>query len=383
MSEISPGEFEGRQETARRAAAGRGLDALLVIGRSFYDRPGDLAYLTNHFPPFPATAFSGTIRGMGHGLFLLPVRGRPALLIDGRSYRKDLVVVDEVRASLDLATGLAGLLQDRELRTGRIGLVGEDIMPVALMRAVASALPGVTFEPAGDIVSGLRVVKSAGELAALRRAALVAGRGLEAAVRRIGPAARENQVCAAGVSAALEAGADFVRYLRVHSGPWSALGSRWPQATDRPMVEGDVVTLDIIGAVEGYQFDVLRSTTVGPAAGDARRMLEACLAAVERTVAAVRPGTAAEALVTEAGRAIEAAGLGPYASTFVGHGIGLETVEEPYLMPGVTTPLRAGMVLCIEPGIYVPERWGCSIEQEVIVREGPPEVIIDFPTRLW
>lgn len=383
MSEISPGEFEGRQEAARRAAAGRGLDALLVIGRSFYDRPGDLAYLTNHFPPFPATAFSGTIRGMGHGLFLLPVRGRPALLIDGRSYRKDLVVVDEVRASLDLAAGLAGLLQDRGLRTGRIGLVGEDIMPVALMRAVASALPGVAFEPAGDIVGGLRMVKSAGELAALRRAALVAGGGLEAAVRRIGPAARENQVCAAGVSAALEAGADFVRYLRVHSGPWSALGSRWPQATDRPMIEGDIVTLDIIGAVEGYQFDVLRSTTVGPATGDARRMLEACLAAVERTVAAVRPGTAAEALVTEAGRAIEAAGFGQYASTFVGHGIGLETVEEPYLMPGVTTPLRAGMVLCIEPGIYVPERWGCSIEQEVIVRDGPPEVITEFPTRLW
>ena len=73
---ITHDEILDRQERAREAAEAAGYDALLVIGRSFYDRPGDLAYLTNHFPPFPTTVFTEEHRGLGHGLFLLPVLGR-------------------------------------------------------------------------------------------------------------------------------------------------------------------------------------------------------------------------------------------------------------------------------------------------------------------
>ena len=102
LKEIAPiaaDEIRLRQSRARALAAKAGYDALFVVGRSFYDRPGDLAYLTNHFPPFPTTVFSEGNRGMGHAVFLLPVEGEPVLLTDARKHRPDLVAVDDVRGN--------------------------------------------------------------------------------------------------------------------------------------------------------------------------------------------------------------------------------------------------------------------------------------------
>jgi Xaa-Pro dipeptidase len=376
-------EFAARQEEARRACAARGLAALLVVGRAFYDRPGSLAYLTNHFPPFPTAVVSGAMRGLGHAALLLPQQGAPILVADGPAVRRDLVAVEAVEVSSDLPRALAGVVQGRGLATARIGLAGADILPLTLFREMAAALPAVTWEPAEEIVNGMRQVKSPAEQDLLRQAAAVAAAGLAAAVSAVKPGVSEREVCAAGVGAALLAGADFVRYLRVHSGPWATWTSRWPQATDRVIGQGEMVTLDLIGARQGYQFDVLRTTVAGEVSPEQRRLLEAGLEATTAAVEAARPGVPAEHLVAVAHDRIAAAGFGGYARPFAGHAIGLETVEEPYLLPGVATPLRPGMALCVEPGIYVPELGGVCVEQEILVTEGRPEVITHAPTRLW
>ena len=131
---ISMEEVIGRQELARAAAAEAGYDALLVIGRSFYDRPGDLAYLTNHFPPFPSTVFSDGNRGMGHAFYLLLVHGGSTLLTDPRRHRADFVAVSDIRAAADLGAATIGLLREFGLDRGRVGLVGDDILPSAFDR---------------------------------------------------------------------------------------------------------------------------------------------------------------------------------------------------------------------------------------------------------
>lgn len=383
---ISREEVLARQEAVRQRLAGAGLDGLLVVGRSFYDRAGDLAYLTNHFPPFPATVFSGHQKGLGHGLFLLTPSGPTVLIVDGRAYREDMVVADEVRAGSDLAAVLVHLLRQRGLATARIGLVGEDILPVAMWRALTQALPALELPAADHLVRELRARKSPDEQRLLRRAAAIAAAGLDAAVRllRTGDPVTESDVCAAGIAAAMREGADFVRYLRVHSGPFSAWGSRWPQAMPRPIRPGELVDLDIIGAYWGYQFDVLRTTVAGGRPDpEQRRVLEAVLEATRRAVAACRPGTPCEEVVRVANAYLDEQGYGPYARTFMGHGIGLETVEEPYLVPGDRTPLEPGMVLCVEPGVYIPGWGGVSIEEEVIVTDGVPEQITLYPARLW
>lgn len=383
MRGIAREEFLARQEAVRRASAARGLAALVVVGRAFYDRPGNLAYLTNHFPPFPTAVVSGRMRGLGHAALLLPTDGPPVLVADGPAVRRDLIAVEAVEVSSDLPRALAGGVQARGLATARIGLVGADILPLVLFQETAAALPAVTWEPAEEIVGGLRQVKSPAEQALLREAAGVATAGLAAATGRVVPGATEREVCAAGTAAALLAGADFVRYLRVHSGPWATWGSRWPQATDRALGPGDVVTLDIIGARQGYQFDVLRTTVVGTPSPEQQRLLEAGLRATAAAVEAARPGIAAERLLAVAHEAIAAEGFGEYARPFAGHAIGLETVEEPYLVPGVSTPLVPGMALCVEPGIAVPGLGGVCVEQEILVTEGSPEIITHAPTRLW
>ncbi|MEZ4506532.1 MAG: hypothetical protein R2848_11990 [Thermomicrobiales bacterium] len=109
---ISAEEIRGRQQRAREKASAAGLDGLLVVGRSFYDRPGDLAYLSGHFPPFPTTVFSEGNRGMGHAMLLLPVVGEPVLLTERAQTPPDLVVVDDVRAAGDLGLGLIDLLKE-------------------------------------------------------------------------------------------------------------------------------------------------------------------------------------------------------------------------------------------------------------------------------
>lgn len=377
-------EILTRQERTRDLAAARRLAGLIVIGRSFYDRCGDLAYLTNHFPPFPTTEFSPVARGLGHACLVLPVREAPTLIADGRAVRRDLVVVDDVRVTNDLVEGLVLVLREKGLERGPVGLVGTDLLPLAMERALRRDLPALDLVPADDLVRHQRLLKSPTEQALLARAAQVAEAGLRAAVAAaVGGGVRECDIAATGIAAALQAGADFVRYLRVHSGPWSGTSSRWPPATDRLVREHDIVTLDIIGACQGYQFDVLRTTLCGEALEEQRRLMDAALAATERTVEAVRPGVRVADLVALAHRCLDERGYGAYASPFIGHGIGLETVEAPLLQPGVEMTLQPGMVLCIEPSLRIPNWGGCCVEEEVLVTEDGYRPLTTFPARLW
>jgi Xaa-Pro aminopeptidase len=381
---ISREEFQARQARTRELAAEVGYAGVMVIGRAFYDRTGALAYLTNHFPPFPATEFDGVTRGLGHGVLVLPVEGRATLVVDGGYYREDLIVADEVRVASDLPAGTAAVLGDLGLASAQVALVGEDILPLTFFGELLDETPDLDLCADERLVAQQRLLKSPAEQSLLRRAAEIAGVGLQAALETIQPGVTERHVCAAGTAAALAAGADFVRYLRVHSGPWSAWPSRWPQATDRVLEPGDIVTLDIIGAYQGYGFDVLRTTVCGDARPATRELLETALLATEWTVDAAQAGAIVESVHQAACEVIEKAGFGDHLPGLVGHGIGLETVEGPQLRPGVETRLEPGMVLCIEPGIFIRNLGGACVEQEVIVAEsGPPELITPFRARLW
>ncbi len=216
------------------------------------------------------------------------------------------------------------------------------------------------------------------------RAARVCDAGYEGTLPVIRGGAKETDVCAAGHAATMKAGADFVRYVRTYSGPYSAFGVRWPQATDRQMANGELLVTDIVGACWGQQFDVNRTFVVGRKATDERRrQLDAALEATRAAIAVARPGVPAQQLVITANRVIEDRGFGQHARPFIGHGIGYETMEPPLLYMGDTTPLEPGMVLCVEPGIEIPGAEGVRIEEEIIVTEGEPELITRFDPRQW
>ncbi len=382
---IGKPEILERQQRARAFAEQAGYDALLAVSRSFYDRPGDVAYLTNHFPPFPTTVFSETNRGMGHTFFFLPVSGEPVLITDGRKHRADLVPVDDVRAAADLGKAVVELIRERGLERGRIGLCGIDILPAAFDRYFAAELPDLKLEPENQILADLRAIKSSAEIALMRKAALCADAALMTAVDVIyGGGATEREVCAAAIGAAMLEGADFVRYFRVHSGPWSAAGSRWPQAMDRVIEPGEIVALDAIGAHQGYQFDVNRTTVSGEPSRDKKALLETVFEATQRAVDSCVAGATISDIASAAQKSVQGNPLAANLGVMMGHGIGLETVELPYVQANEKAELRPGMVLCIEPGIFVPGWAGASIEQEVVITaSGAPEVITPTPGRLW
>ena len=113
-------EIQKRISDSRDLMRAGELDVLLVIGRSFYDRMGSLTYLTNHFPPFPPGAFSETVRGMGHGVLVLPLEEEPLLFVDHRNYRREMVHVEKVQVEANISAGLVNQLE----RLGAAGRAG-------------------------------------------------------------------------------------------------------------------------------------------------------------------------------------------------------------------------------------------------------------------
>lgn len=380
---ISHEEVLARLERLKAGARGRGLAGVVAVARSFYDRPANVAYLSNHFPPFPAGMFWGDARGLGHAALVIPLRGEPVLFYDTAT-RPDLVPFTDLRLARNLAGAIVGALREKHLAAARVGLIGDDLMPAAMYREITQSLPALMLEPADDLLTPIRLIKSPREQELLRAAAAVCDVGLAAAFAAVRDGANEREVCAAGTAAAIAAGADFVRYLRTHSGPYSAWGIRWPQAMDRAMRDGEMIALDLIGARWGHQFDVLRSGVVGRRATDAQKhQLETALAATRAVVAAARPGATPDGLVRAANALIEERGYGRYARAVIGHGIGCETMEPPLLVAGDQTPLQPGMVLCVEPRIDIPEVGGACVEEEVIITDGEPEIISRFEPRQW
>ncbi len=376
---VTPEEYAQRQEEVRRRLAADGLAALLCVSGPFFERPGDVAYLCGHLPPFPTAPGEEPVRGTGHAAFVLDPH-RAVLVVDTPHYRQDLVVASEVRVAQDLWAEVARALAEVP---GPVGCAGSDVLPWEGARSLEAA--GVRLVPADRLVRELRQTKSPSEVELLRAACTCAREVLLACAATCLVGVREHEVAAQGSAAGLRAGADFVRYVRVHSGPWSAWPTRWPPATDRALQKSDLVLVDAVGARAGYAFDVGRTTLVGfDALPWQRELLETTQRALGAALRAVRAGVTVGQVVHAALGAYEQAGLAAHASRFLGHGIGLETVEAPLLRPGSGTVLREGMVLCIEPGVYVPGRGGACVEEVVLVTgEGCEVLTAGIPRRLW
>ncbi|MCL5947481.1 MAG: M24 family metallopeptidase [Chloroflexi bacterium] len=363
---IAASEVTRRLERTRHAAQAAGYDGLLVVGRPFFERPGDLAYLTNHFPPFPTAPFLPTQRGTGHAVLILPVSHEPLLIVDHPAIHRPLIPIDAIHPAPDVFGAVHAYLRNHPA-WHTLGIVGSDLLPWAAWLLLQEALPSAHFTIADDLVRKQRRVKSPAERALLIEAIRIAEIGLSAALDIVAPGITEREVSAQGTAACLRAGADFVRYFRVHSGPYSAWGSRWPQATDRQIANGDAVVLDAIGAVHGYAFDINRTTVCGSPSALIRERYALNQQAIAAMRSHVRPGTSVAAAVQAARQVYAAAGVESFAARSSGHGIGLETVEEPLLLCDNPELLVENEVLCLEPGLFDPIGIGVTTEEVIHV----------------
>ncbi|MEX2542900.1 MAG: Xaa-Pro peptidase family protein [Trueperaceae bacterium] len=374
IPQITPEEFRDRQSKAVQAADDMGAAALLVVGGPFYDRPGDLAYLTGHYPPFPSSNYEGDYRGLGYGAVVLPVDGGAYLVSDTAAYREERVVADDIRPARNVPRTLAELLRELKLASQTVAFVGSEVAPYAFVHEFAEGL-SLDLKPADSILRSARRKKSADELAMLRRAAQVAEVGMAAALAAIESGQTESEVCAQGIMASMAAGADFVRYLRVLSGPYAGWPHRWPPATDRVLQDGETVCMDLIGAVNGYQFDILRAGVVGEGSDETRGLMQLARDATEAAISACGPRVPVRDVVAAADDVLAGGGQLGNRAGFTGHGIGLETVEAPLIMKESNEVLREGDVICLEPGILVRGSHGARFEYEVAITDRGHEVL--------
>lgn len=394
---IAKDEFRARQEKARAAAAAAGLDAAVVWSRggAFLDMSADVLYLTNHYSQQP---YMGDEAGIGsarsHGVCIIPVEGGTTVVVDIPWWRKDLVVADDVRASIDVVAATAGAIRDAGLATGRLGIVGTSYMTAAAYNGLARALPEAELVVCDELVERLRIHKSPAEQELIRRACAVGNRTLEALIDAVVPGATEADAVAAA-SHTLISGGGVLYDAACASGPWSHTYThgRLPSADSvRRFQPGDLFHVDCYGSYGGYFFDFARSRCVQDQPTEPQlELLEAVIEGVETICGAIRPGLTADAVYRVGAQWLAESPVvaslpqeEPEMEGFpaVGHGIGLMW-EKPWLMPGDMTVIEEGMYLAVEILLGHPSRGGAMFEHNGLVTASGFEILTTARSRWW
>jgi len=250
-------------------------------------------------------------------------------------------------------------------RLGSPGAVGlSDRMWALMVLRFAAALPGARQELASSALSPLRSRKSASEVAALREAGQAIDRVHEQVPGWLRPGRTEQQVAVDIGEAIIAEGHSRADFAIVASGPNGA--SPHHTASERVLRAGDAVVVDIGGTMpSGYCSDCTRTYVIGEPPPEFAAYYEVLKGAQDAACAAVRPGASAESVDAAAREPITAAGYGEFFLHRTGHGIGLETHEDPYIVAGNAEPLQPGHAFSVEPGIY-PGRDGARIEDIVV-----------------
>jgi Xaa-Pro aminopeptidase len=250
-------------------------------------------------------------------------------------------------------------------RLGKVAAVGlSDRMWAMSVLKFRDALPGVRLELAGAALRPLRSRKTPVEVEALREAGAAIDRVHARVPGWLRPGLTERAVGSVIAEAILAEGHATVDFVIVASGPNAA--SPHHEVSDRVLTPGDAVVVDIGGTMpSGYCSDSTRTYAIGEPPAEFAAYYQVLLAAQEAACAAVRPGVPAESVDAAAREPITAAGYGPAFFHRTGHGIGLETHEDPYIVAGNRELLEPGMAFSVEPGIY-PGPHGARIEDIVV-----------------
>jgi Xaa-Pro aminopeptidase len=248
------------------------------------------------------------------------------------------------------------------------GLLGISDSTWALhLLGLQRALPEVGYRALTDGLPMLRAIKDSHELERLAAAGAAADATYHEILSVPFTGRRETEVAADLADLLRRFGHEQVDFTVVGSGPNGA--NPHHEAGDRVIQTGDAVVLDFGGLMHGYGSDTTRTVSVGEPADDVRTVHEIVRRAQQAAFEAVRPGISCQEIDRVARRVITEAGYGEFFIHRTGHGIGVTTHEPPYMVEGEEQPLVPGMCFSIEPGIYLPGRFGVRIEDIVTVTD--------------
>jgi Xaa-Pro dipeptidase len=357
-----------RLALVRTALGEEGLDGLLVAA------PANIAYLCG-FRPVPHERLIALV---------VPREGAARLVCPSLEEEAARAAVDgrvELRVWRDEEGPVDALARALADAGGRIG-IEKRYLSVANAELAASALPGATLAGCDQLLERLRAVKSRAEIDVIRRAASIVDRVLGLVAAAAKPGVTEVDLAAECAHRLRAEGGESLAFEPVIlAGPRSALPHGHPGAI--ALAAGDLLIVDIGVTVEGYCADITRTFVVEAEPDERQReVFEVVRAAQRAGIEAVRVGSPARAVDAAARQLITDAGYGPTFVHRTGHGLGLEVHEPPYLTATNEEPLEPGMVVTVEPGIYVEGWGGIRIEDDVVVRDGTAEVLTRAPISL-
>ena len=314
---------------------------------------------------------------------VLVTREAAYLLIDFRYYERACAEARDCEVVLltELKRQLTELLSRHQVNRLAIESAAMTVFELAQYR---DRLPGVTIvadNTLSDRLDTLRIRKDEGELASMRAAQHIAEEAFTHILEYIRPGRTEREVALELDYFMLKGGAEALSFDTIAvSGKNSSLPHGVP--CDKPLEDGDFLTLDFGAVVEGYHSDMTRTVAIGHVSDDMRAVYDCVLTAQRTALSAVRAGITGKTLDAAARDVIKAAGYGEFFGHGLGHGVGLDIHESPSASPSGAVELKDGMVVTVEPGIYLPGRFGVRIEDMVVVREGGCENLTSAPKEL-
>lgn len=313
---------------------------------------------------------------------LLVSEGKSVFFTDGRYATQAKAELQGARVVISRkAAGLAAAewMKANRKRLGarrpwNLGIESQHLT-VAGRNQLAAALPsGFRLKESPPLLEAARMVKDADEMECLHAAVLLGAGLFDCARKAIRPGVRETEVAAEMEYAARRAGAEQMSFETIiASGERSALPHG--RASSARIPEVGFVVCDFGVILAGYCSDMTRTLYVGRPSDDARTLYEVVREAQAGAIAAVRPGAMVGEVDDAARKLLKNHKLGRYFTHSTGHGVGLEIHEMPRVAAGQDEVLRPGMVITIEPGVYIPGKWGVRIEDMVVVTEQGCEVL--------
>ncbi|HUK88192.1 MAG TPA: Xaa-Pro peptidase family protein [Terriglobales bacterium] len=363
---ITREERAARLEKARRLMAENRLDAILLIGGT------SLVYFTGIRWWLSERLFALVVPARGQAFFVCPAfeadRAHEQIALGPLDKDTPVLLWEEDESPHRL---VAQGLKERGIASGRLGI--EETVRFVYADGVAKAAPALELVSATPVTAGCRQVKSAHEIELMRLASKVTITAYEAAWRALKPGMTESDfetlVSTAHERLGFEGGAG------VQTGIYSALphGSLTPQV----IRENTILLMDGGCRVEGYESDISRTFVLGKPSDKMKKVFEIVHKAQSAALGAARPEVEAQAVDAAARKVIEEAGYGPgykYFSHRVGHGIGMDGHEWPYLVRGDAVALQPDMVFSDEPGIYIRGEFGVRLEDDLHITENGAEL---------
>jgi Xaa-Pro dipeptidase len=367
---ITREERHERQERARKLMSENGLDAIVLMSGT------SLNYFTGIRWWGGERMFALVLPAKGAAFYVCPAfeegRAREQIANAPVGEQPDVRTWQEDQSPYQrLAQGL----KERGMINGKLGM--EETVRFVFADGITHAAPQATLASATAVTAGCRMIKSAHEIALMRLACQVTLAAYEAIYRALREGMTQQQV--EGLIAAAYGQLGFPGEASVQVGEYSALphGSATPQM----IREGSVVMIDDGCTVEGYQSDITRTFVLGKASGQTGDKMKKVFDIVHRAqaaaLAAARPGLQCGAVDDAARKVITDAGYGPdykYFTHRLGHGMGMDGHEWPYLVRGNTTRLAPNMTFSDEPGIYIPGEFGIRLEDDMHITENGAEL---------